>query len=160
MMENVMDLEKFSDEELIVKYTVEVNGRKFVPSKVLDYIGKRHAKLADRKPGDPGTKENPIFKDGHAYVYSSADKLIIWEDYTGLIPVGNGITVNINPETMEAFTLTREMKPSESQKEMIKKAKSRPVVFTADSPKSSPEQLERFKTNGKAKIMRMAELRT
>lgn len=159
-MKNNVNYDLYTDEELIEKYSVQINGRRFVPSVVLRVIGTRKAKRANRQPGDPGTKENPIFKYGKAYVYDSTDKLILWEDYDGLVPVGNGITVNINPKTMESFTLTKDMKPTEKQKQMIQEAGKRKVVFTADSPKSSPEQLRRFRRNGERRIKESAKRRT
>lgn len=151
------NIDGISDEDLIKKYSVNVNGHRFVPSRVIDAIGRRQAALANRQAGDPGTRENPIFISGHAYIYSSTNKLIMWEDYDGLIPVGTGITVNINPNTMEAFTLTKDMQPDEAQRRMIRDAQSRPVVYTTDSPRSTPEQLKRFRANGEAKIRRMAK---
>lgn len=149
-----MDLDKYSDDELIRKYTVKVNNRSFVPRKVLDFIGHRHAEMAGRKPGDPGTKENPIFKNGHAYIFSSTDRLIMWEDYDGLVPIGDGVTVNINPATMEAFTLTRDMKPTTDQKKMIQNVRNLKITFSEDCPRSSDSQLQRFRNNGRLRASR------
>lgn len=75
----------------------------------------------------------------------------------GLVPVGNGITVNINPKTMETFTLTKDMKPTEKQKQMIQEAGKRKVEFTSDSPKSSPEQLRRFRRDGERRIKEISK---
>lgn len=147
-MRSDIDINGYSDEELIRKYSVEINGRRFIRAKVLDAMGRRRAEAASRKPGDPGTPENPIFKSGHAYVYSSTNRLIMWEDYPGEVPEGDGVTVRINPETTETFVLTRAMKPTEEQKRMVQAAKDRPVTFSADCPRSTPEQLQRFRRFG------------
>lgn len=80
------DMDGLKDEELVSRYSVEINGRRFVRAKVLDSIGKRMAERANRQPGDPGTLENPIFQNGLAYIYSSTNRLIIWEDYPGEVP--------------------------------------------------------------------------
>ena len=150
-MRQEIDITGYTDEELLRKYTVEINGRKFVRASVKEAIDQRHALLADRKPGDPGTVENPIFKNGHAFIYNSRNRLSMWEDYNGVIPQGEGIIFRINPETTEVFTLTPDMIPTERQKKMIREAQKKPVNFTEDCPKSTPEQLERFRRFGKAK---------
>ena len=150
-MRQKIDITGYTDEELLQKYTVEINGRKFVRASVKEAIERRHAILADRKPGDPGTLENPIFINGHAYIYNSRNHLIMWEDYNGVIPQGEGVIFRINPETTEVYTLTRDMTPTERQKKMIQEAGKNPVRFTEDCPKSTPEQLKRFRRFGKAK---------
>ena len=143
-----IDIGSCSDEELIRRYSVEINGKRFIRASVLEAMGRRKAMEANRKPGDPGTIENPIFKSGHAYVFSSTNQLIMWEDYDGEIPDGDGVIVHLNPETTETFVLRHGMGPTEEQKRMVQAAKGRPVHFTEDCPKSSPAQLERFRKFG------------
>lgn len=144
-MNKEINISGYSDEELVAKYSVLIDGKRYVPSKISDAIGRRHAEIADRKPGDPGTIENPIFKDGHAYVFSSTNRLIIWEDYKGLVPLNGGITININPETMDGLTLTQDMKPTDEQKEMIQKVSLMPVKPSEDCPKLSTKHLKRLR---------------
>lgn len=68
------------EEELIHRCSITIEGKRFVRAIVLNAIGKRNAEKANRKPGDPGTPENPIFRDGEAYIYSSTNRLLKWED--------------------------------------------------------------------------------
>lgn len=89
------DINGYDDEELINKYSVQINGKTFIRSSVLNAIGKRRAAKANRHPGDPGTPENPIFKHGQAYVYSSTNQLIIWEDFPGGHSAGRRIIISI-----------------------------------------------------------------
>ena len=147
-MSNTIDINGYSDEELIRRFSVTINGKRFIRARVLEAMGKRKAEEANRKPGDPGTVENPIFKNGHAYVFSSTNQLIMWEDYDGDIPDGDGVIVRVNPETTETFVLRHGMGPTEEQKRMVQAVKGRPVHFTEDCPKSSPAQLERFRKFG------------
>ena len=135
-MEELFEVDGRTDEELIREYSVSVEGRTFVPARLLDAIGRRQVQKANRKPGDLGTTQNPIFKDGKAYVYSSRNQLIWWEDYDGPIP----------EETKEEhFILTIQMKPSPEQKRMIQKVKDTPVVITTDCPAISGDTLESMK---------------
>ena len=147
-MEKEIDINGYDDEELINKYSVQINGKTFIRSSVLNAIGKRRAAKTNIHPGDPGTPENPIFKNGHAYVYSSTNQLIIWEDFPGIIPQEEELSIQFDPETTETFTLTRDMQPTEAQKKMIQKVKTQPVLFSEDCPKSTPMQLERFRKFG------------
>ena len=158
-MSDAIDISEYSDEELIRRFSVEINGRRFMRARVLDAIGRRNAERANRKPGDPGTKENPIFKNGKAFVYSSTNRLIMWEDYSGEIPQGEGVVYRVNPETTETFVLTHEMRPTVEQKKMVQEVKNRPVTFGADCPKSSPEQLARFRKFGQMRNRQRAESR-
>ena len=154
------DISGYSDEELIRRFSVEIRGKRFIRAKVLEAIGKRRALEADRKPGDPGTPENPIFKDRRAYVYSETNQLIMWEDYTGEVPREDGLVFFINPETTETFTLKHDMKPTEEQRRMVLKAKQTPISYSEDCPKSSPERLERFRQFGKMRNMRNRQKET
>ena len=131
-MENLFDINGRTDEELLGEYSVKVDGRTFVPARLLDTIGKRRVKKANRQPGDPGTVQNPIFRDGKAYIFSSRNELIWWEDYDGSVP---------DEPDEEFFVLTMTMKPSEDQKRMIQRARKTPVVCTADCPMISSESL-------------------
>lgn len=147
MAKNI-DIEGCSDEELISKYSVQIHGKTYVRSSVMDAIGKRRAQNAARQPGDPGTPENPIFHNGHAYIYSSTNRLIVWEDFRGEIPQDEEPSFHFDPETTETFTLNHSMEPTEAQKQMIQKVKEHPIVFSEDCPKSTPKQLERFRRYG------------
>ena len=72
-MSDAIDISGYSDEELIRRFSVEINGRRFMRARVLDAIGRRNAERANRKPGDPGTMENPIFKNGKAFNFFAAE---------------------------------------------------------------------------------------
>lgn len=158
-MSEAIDISRYSDEELIRRFSVEINGRRFMRAKVLDAIGRRNADRANRKPGDPGTMENPIFKNGKAFIYSSTNRLIMWEDYPGEIPQTEGVVYRVNPETTETFVLTHEMQPTVEQKKMIQAVKKRPITFGVDCPKSSPEQLARFRKFGQMRNRQRVESR-
>ena len=80
-MTPTFDITGKTDRELIEKYSVRINGKTYVPSRLLDAICARQRKTMDLHPGAPGTLENPVMKDGKAYVYGSRNKLILWEDY-------------------------------------------------------------------------------
>ena len=137
-MKELFPIDGKTDDELIAEYSTEIDGRTFVPARLLDAIGERQVRAADRKPGEPGTVENPIFKEGRAYVYSRRNKLILWEDYAGPIPSSEDEYL---PKGTEAFTLTVEMKPTEAQKQMVQRAKRMPVIITTDCPLIPSEQL-------------------
>ena len=158
-MSKTVDISGFSDEELIRKFSVVINGRRFVRANILDAIGKRNAERANRKPGDPGTVENPIFKNGRAFIYSSTNRLILWEDYPGEIPQEEGVVYRVNPETTETFVLTHEMRPTTEQKKMVQAVKTKPITFGVDCPKSSPEQLARFRKFGQMRNRQRSETR-
>lgn len=84
--------------------------------------------------GAPGTCSNPIMKDGYEYVYSHSGRLIRLEHF--------------DPETMERFDLTPDVHLTDEQREMLKSVISKPVVYTEDCPKSTPEQLEKMRLYG------------
>lgn len=119
-MAEEIDIAGYTDEELIRKYSVISDGHRYIKASVLDAIGKRQAQQANRKPGDPGTKENPIFREKHAFIYNSRNRLVLWEDYEGIIPDEDNVVFHINPDIMEVFKLTHDMQPSEEQKKLSK----------------------------------------
>ena len=137
-MKELFPIDGMTDEELIAEYSTEIDGKTFVPARLLDAIGERQVHAAARKPGDPGTVENPIFKEGRAYVYSKRNKLILWEDYAGPFPSSEDEYL---PKGTEAYTLTSEMKPTEAQKQMVQRAKRMPIIITTDCPLIPTEKL-------------------
>ena len=84
--------------------------------------------------GAPGTCSNPIVKDGYEYVYSRNGRLIRLEHF--------------DPETMERFDLTSDVHLTDEQHELLKNVMSKPIVYTEDCPKSTPEQLEKMRLYG------------
>lgn len=102
-MKEMFSIDGKTDEELIAEYSIEIDGRTFVPARLLDAIGERQVRAADRKPGDPGTVENPIFKKGKAYVYGKRNKLILWEDYAGPIPSSEDEYLSKGTEAIYAY---------------------------------------------------------
>ncbi|MBR5970886.1 MAG: hypothetical protein IK016_11170 [Lachnospiraceae bacterium] len=88
----------------------------------------------DLAEGAPGTPGNPIVKEGYEYVYSRSGRLIRLEHF--------------DPETMERFDLTPDVHLTDEQREMLRVVDLRPVVYTADCPKSTPEQLQRMRRYG------------
>ena len=108
-----------------------VKGKRFYSSKVLEKILKPYAQETNPEPGEPGSMENPLVRYGRKYVYDERGDLI--EDFCGRV----------------TYTLTRDMRPTEEQKLMIKNASSMPVIYDEDCPKSTPETIEGFKAFGR-----------
>ena len=134
---------RLSEDDLVSIYGGTMDdGRFYINSRVRDAIGKMHAKREGRVAGDPGTRENPIFKNGHAFIYNSRNDLIMWSDYDGEIPNASSKSFNfdLNSNTEETFTLRHDMRASEKQKKMLERARNR-VVYTDDCPQLSKEQL-------------------
>ena len=74
------NLKCLSDEELVeLRWYDGQNG--WVNANLLNEIGRREA--LRRKPGDLGTMENPIIRDGKAFVYTMYNHLALWEDWPG-----------------------------------------------------------------------------
>lgn len=92
------------------------------------------AKSTHLTEGDPGTCSNPISQGGYEYVYSRKGRLIRLEHF--------------DPETMERFDLTPDTRLTDEQREMLQRVMSKPVVYTEDCPKSTPEQLEKMRLYG------------
>ena len=78
-----------------------------------------------------GTLENPIYQNGKPFAYNKRGKLVMIE--------------NFNPKTMERFTLTRDMKATAEQIQMLKEAKKKPQVFDEDCPPSTDDFLRGMK---------------
>ncbi len=135
-MKKFFDIEGKTDEELLEEYSADLEGKTFVPSRLIDAIGQRKARLANRKPGDPGTIQNPVFINGKAFVYNSRNKLVLWEDYD----------CGGNAESSDTwFVLTAKMKPTEEQIRMVQTANNVPVIVTSDCPVISDDDLQRMK---------------
>lgn len=90
-------------------------------------------KVVTLSPGEPGTDDNPIIRNGIPYVYNDSGKLVMLLEF--------------NPETMDMFVLNSNCL-TEEQIAMIHKASEMTVVYDDDCPKSTPEQLERFRRYG------------
>ena len=78
-----------------------------------------------------GTVKNPIMIEGKPFAYNRRGKLVMIEDF--------------DPNTMEKFTLTRDMKLSAEQVAALKEAKKRPQVYDEDCPPSTDEFLAGMK---------------
>ncbi len=61
-----------------------------------------------------------------------------------------------DPDTMVSFTLTSDMKPTDSQLEMIHEASRKPIVYEDDCPELTPKMAEAFR---KAATQRDARLK-
>ena len=82
MIPTMENLKLLSDEELVKELerrTVRVGERGWKNMNIANEIGRREA--LKRKPGDPGTRENPIFKNGKAFIYTKFNRLVLWENY-------------------------------------------------------------------------------
>ena len=82
MIPTMENLKLLSDEELVKELerrTVRDGKRVWKNANIVNEIGRREA--LKRKPGDPGTEENPIMKNGKAFVYTKFNRLALWEDY-------------------------------------------------------------------------------
>ncbi len=112
------------DEELLLKNSSMVHGRRFYRAKVREPIMAKYAALTNPKEGEPGSKTNPLVRFGKEYVYSSNGELVPFHRFVA------------SPT------------PSEEQKKMIREASLMPVVYSDDCPKSSPERLRRFREFG------------
>ena len=108
----------------------------FIGTKKFFKYGISPLKMAEiRVKEDPSKKKQiPIMKDGIEYVYNSRGKLVRLEHF--------------NPETMDQFTLTPEIRLTEEQLRQLADSADRPVVVDEDCPESTPEQLERFRRFG------------
>ena len=135
---------KLSDEDQaeLERNSCIIKGRRFYSSKVLERTLRRYAKETNPKPGEPGSMENPLVRYGRKYVYDERGDLI--EDFRG----------------KAMFTLTQDMRPTDEQKEMIKKASSMSVVYDEDCPKSTPEVIEGFKAFGRERNKRRKAMMT
>lgn len=118
------------DEEILLKNSSLIHGRRFYRSKVKEPIMMRYAAMTNPKEGEPGSKSNPLVRFGREYVYSQ---------YGDLVQFHRNKAVVLSPF------------PSEEQKKMVKDASKMPVVYEDDCPKSSPERLRRFREYGEKK---------
>ena len=81
MIPTMENLRKLSDEELeALDKAVSPDGH-WRNMNIANEIGRREA--LKRKPGDPGTKENPIIRNGKAYLYTKYNQLALWENWPG-----------------------------------------------------------------------------
>ena len=115
------------DEALLMQNSSVIDGKRFYRAKVLEPMMAKYAAITNPREGEPGSKTNPLVRFGREYVYSSHGELV---------PFCRREMVVISPV------------PSEEQKQMIREAASRPVVYKDDCPKSSPERLQRFREYG------------
>ena len=65
------------------------------------------------------------------------------------------IVEKYDPNTMVSFTLTSDMKPTDSQLEMIHEASKKPVVYEDDCPELTPQMVEAFKKAASQRNMRL-----
>ena len=119
------------DKAILEANSGTINGHIFYKSKVLDQILKPYATQTNPKPGEPGSRENPLVRYGRRYVYDDRGDLV--EDVSGRV----------------SFVLTPDMKPTDEQKNMIKKVADMPIVYDDDCPKSTSEVIEGFRRFGK-----------
>lgn len=124
------------DEELLMKNSGLIHGRRFYRAKVREPMMAKYAALTNPKEGEPGSKTNPLVRFGREYVYNDAGDLVPFNR--------NGWTV-----------LSQSL--SEEQKKMVREAAKAPVIYEPDCPKSSPERLQRFMEYGKKKRMAVGE---
>ncbi|MBR5344971.1 MAG: hypothetical protein IK127_04025 [Clostridia bacterium] len=109
------------DQDTLLRNSVVVDGRRFFRASVRDSILRRYAAKTNPKPGEPGSRENPLYRSGKAYVYNSTGDLV---EYAGQ---------NVH------FSLRQDMKPTDEQKHMIREASRKPIHYSADCPEI-PEQ--------------------
>ena len=109
------------DEAILMKNSSIVHGRRFYRAKVREPIMAKYAALTNPKEGEPGSKTNPLVRFGKEYMYSSIGELV----------------------PLRRFVASPT--PSEEQKKIIRAVSRRPVVYSDDCPKSSPERLKRFR---------------
>ena len=64
------------DEEILLKNSTLIHGRRFYRASVKDAIFARYASLTNPKEGEPGSKSNPLVRFGAEYVYSANGELV------------------------------------------------------------------------------------
>ena len=134
------------DQEKVDRFSAKVGDSVFYKTRLVDPIFRKYAKMTNPKPGEPGTRQNPLIRFGRAYVY----------DCTGLL---SELVVD-DPET-GYFTLAYEPKPNEEQKEMLRYLEGHPMTLDDDCPHLTPDQLERMseygrKRNERRRLMKSA----
>ena len=117
------------DEDLLLANSSLIHGRRFYRAKVRDPLMKKYAQMTNPREGDPGSKTNPLVRFGKRYVYNSRGDLV---QFVGAYPV----------------ILTSNTSPSDEQIRMAREASEKPIVYSSDCPKSSPERLQRFRNYG------------
>lgn len=78
----MINITNFTDEELrtlLEETTIRDGNRVWHSATIVNEIGRREA--LRREPGSPGTLQNPIIRNGKAYVYTKYNHLALWEDY-------------------------------------------------------------------------------
>ena len=124
--------------------TVEIDGKRFVKARIREALGRKEAELANRQPGDPGTMENPIIKNGYAYVYTKTNRLALISGYEK-----NAELDSSDEETTIAMILYKDDEPSEEQIEMIYAAANKAQEEDPACPLLSDEMLERLRQFGR-----------
>lgn len=109
---------------------IVIDGKKYIRPGISPVRAEKMHEKLKVAPGDSGSDENPIIRDGYEYVYSSTGKLVRKEHY--------------DPETMEVFVLKGNLLSSE-QIEMMKKMDQMPIVYEVDCPKFSEDMAHRLK---------------
>ncbi len=65
------------------------------------------------------------------------------------------IVEKYDPDTMVSFTLTSDMKPTDSQLKMIQEASKKPIVYEDDCPELTPQMIEAFKNAATQRNMKL-----
>lgn len=131
------------DQEIIDKNSYKVGDRVLYKANVVEPIYKKYAKITNPKPGEPGTKENPLVRFGKFYVYNNLGRL--------------SQLVRREPQVVR-FTLTSDMKPNTEQVESIRLLSGRPITSDDSCPHMTPEKLEKFRAYGEKRNQRRKAL--
>ena len=146
-LESISDEEIFApryqiaeaDAEELYRNSVLVDGRRFYRANKRREILRKYAENTNPKPGEPGSKENPLVRFGKEYVYNEIGDLVEYVHHT------------------VRYVLRQDMKPTNAQKKMILRASSRPISYTPDCPELSEEALARLAQYGKRREERRRE---
>ena len=93
------------DQEIIDQNSTKVGDRILYKAKVVEPIYEKYAAITNPKPGEPGTKENPLMRFGRAYAYNKLGRLS---------------QIVRRESRVVRFVLTPEMKPNAEQIESLR----------------------------------------
>lgn len=127
-----------TDQEELLKNSVLIDGHRFYKASVKERLFQKYAAETNPKPGEPGSKENPLIRYGKEYVYNEYGDLVEY------------IRHNVK------YVLRSDMKPTAAQKRMIIAASLAPIRYSEDCPELSEQKLKGFVQYGLERNQRRA----
>lgn len=131
-LEQLSDEEFFSrrftlneeDKKELLKSSVLVDGHRYYRAKVKEKILRKYAEMTNPKPGEPGTRENPLVRFGKQYIYNETGDLVEYITHT------------------VRYILQPHVKPTVEQRRMAIKAGHSPIIYDVDCPELSEDTLK------------------